>query len=97
MELNELKEAMAAEILLLNNSLLEKTEAVSALSCELKKSRQLTEIRENNFKAQATEEVTRIEKIFHQEKVSQGVWTPITKIMCTVSMAISLKSTFTCM
>lgn len=70
MELRELKQAKAAEMLLLNNSLLEKTKAASALSCELEESRRLAEVRENKLKAQVTEEITRMEKMFHQEKVS---------------------------
>lgn len=69
-EINELKQAKESETQLLSNHLLESTEALSALSCELKKSKRLSEIRENKLKAQAKEEISRMEKTIHQEKVS---------------------------
>ena len=72
---------------MLSNRLLERTEATSALSCELKESRRAAEIRENKLKAQAKEEITRMEKVIHQEKVSQAGRCPYLRLCMYDCMA----------
>ena len=70
-ELSELKRAKEVEVQMLSNRLLERTEACSALSCQLKERRRWAELRESKIRSQAAEEISRIEKTVHQEKVSQ--------------------------
>ena len=68
-ELNELRQAKAAEIQLLSNRLMERTEASCALSSELKESKRQAEMRESKLRSQMTDEKAKVEKMAHQEKV----------------------------
>ena len=68
-EIRELRQTKAAEIQLLSNKLMERTEASSALSSELRESKRQAEIRENKLRSQMNDERTRVEKSAHQEKV----------------------------
>ena len=68
-EMSELRQAKATEIQLLSNRLVERTEASSALSSELKESKRLAEVRESKLKSQMIEEKARLEKMAHQDKV----------------------------
>lgn len=68
--MSELRQLKAAEIQMLTNRLIERTETSSALSSELKEFKRQAEMRENKIKSQAAEEICRMEKLIHQEKVS---------------------------
>ena len=70
-EMSELKQAKAAEVQSLSNRLMERTEASSALSTELKENKRQAEIKENKLRSQLTEEKAKVEKTAHQEKVNQ--------------------------
>ena len=69
-ELSELRHAKATEIQSLSNRLMERTEANSALSSELRESRRLAEVHESKLRTQMTEDRAKMEKVAHQEKVS---------------------------
>lgn len=68
-ELSGLRQAKAAEIQLLTNRLMERTEASCALSSELKENKRQAEMRESKLRSQMTEEKAKVEKMAHQEKV----------------------------
>lgn len=68
-EMNELRQAKAAEIQLLSNRLMERTEASCALSSELKENKRQAEMRESKLRSQMTGEKAKVEKLAHQEKV----------------------------
>ena len=70
-EISELRQAKAAEIQLLSNRLMERTEASCALSSELRESKRRAEMRENKLRSQMTEEKAKVEKMAHQEKVKK--------------------------
>ena len=69
-EMNELMQTWIKELRLLGDRLLEKTEANSALSCQLEKMERQTEMAEGKLKSQVTEEIHRIEQIIHLQRVS---------------------------
>lgn len=68
-EISELRQAKAAEIQLLSNRLMERTEASCALSSELRESKRRAEMRESKLRSQMTDEKAKVEKMAHQEKV----------------------------
>lgn len=69
-EMSELRQAKVAEIQLLTNRLMERTEASCALSSELKENKRQAEMRESKLRSQITEEKAKAEKMAHQEKVN---------------------------
>ena len=68
-EISELMQTWIKELRLLGDRLLEKTEASSALSCQLKAMERQTEIQEEKLKSQVTDEIHRIEQIINLQKV----------------------------
>ena len=87
-EMTELMQTWIKELRLLGDRLLEKTEASSALSCQLKEMGQQTEIQEGKLKIQVTDEIHRIEQIIHLQKVRvvQISFTPCTHTKSTAKL-----------
>ena len=68
-DMADVRQAWVLELRSLSNRLTEKTEASSALSCELKETRRQSEVRESKLRSLMSEEISRMERIVHQEKV----------------------------